>query len=114
MAQQALLVFESVVDPAVAPSAWTEFAGARLRIIQCDRDAPDAAPGRMGEAEADYCWARAKIEARRAAEASHPAARKAHLGLAALYNQRALAALAIEGQAARDWMSQVGKRIEDL
>lgn len=43
-------------------------------------------------AEADYCRARAAAETEHAAAAVHPAARDAHLTLAALYEQRALAA----------------------
>jgi hypothetical protein len=108
MGQHALLVFETVGDPAIAPLAWTEIAGAPLHIIQCGYDEPDAATARIGAAEADYCWARAKDEARRTAEARHPAARNAHLQMAVLYNRRALAALAIEGRAAQDWMKEVG------
>lgn len=113
MGQQALLVFESVIDPAVEPLAWTEISGARLHIIQCGFDESDAATARMGVAEADYCWARAKVEAKRTAEADHPAARNAHLEMAALYNQRALTALAVEGQPARDWMREVGNWLVD-
>lgn len=113
MGQHALLVFECVIDPAVEPLAWTEIAGARLRIIQCGFDELDDATERLGAVEADYCWARAKAEARRTAEARHPAARNAHLQMAALYNQRALAALAIEGRAARNWMREVGDRLVD-
>jgi hypothetical protein len=94
MGQQALLVFESVVDPAAAPLAWTEIGGTRLHIVQCGLDEPDGGPERIGAAEAAYCRARAMVEAKRTAEASHPAARKAHLQMAALYSRRALAALA--------------------
>ncbi|HMI39693.1 MAG TPA: hypothetical protein VK485_00505 [Sphingomicrobium sp.] len=39
--------------------------------------------------EADYCLARALVEARRASEAAHPAAREAHLQMAMLYRQEA-------------------------
>lgn len=58
-----------------------------------------AAPAR--EEEADYCATRAEVEARRAAEATHPAARDAHLEMAALYRKRALAARPIGNPAGR-------------
>jgi hypothetical protein len=109
MDQQALLVFESVIDPAAEPAAWTEIAGGLTRIIQCGLDEPGAATERTGADEADYCWARAKVEAKRGGEAVHPAARDAHLAMAALYHWRALAALKVEGRAALDWMSEAGR-----
>jgi hypothetical protein len=89
MAQQALLAIEHAIDPGVAPGR-TE-----------------------GADEADYCWVRARAETRRAREAVHPASRDAHLGMAALYHQRALAALRIEGQAALAWMREVGRLLLD-
>lgn len=67
------------------------------------------AAGTQGADEADHCWARAKAEARRAGEVAQSAARDAHLGMAALYHQRALAALRVEGRAAQDWKSEVGR-----
>lgn len=108
MGQQALLVFESVVDGAVAP-AWREITGVRMHIIGCSPDEPGTAPERSGADEVDYCWSRARVEARRASEAVHPAARNAHLRMAVLYRQRALAALAVDGQAARDRSIEMGR-----
>lgn len=56
----------------------------------------------------EYCWARAKVEAKRADEADHPAARHAHLEMAALYQHRALAAVQVADPAVQDWMSEGG------
>ena len=48
--------------------------------------------GQTVDDEVDYCLARAEVEARRADEAIHPAAQLAHRRMAALYEQRAIAA----------------------
>jgi hypothetical protein len=58
------------------------------------------------DSEANYCLARAEAESRCAADATHPAARFAHLQLAGLYRQRALAARA-EAGAIVDWLGEV-------
>ena len=113
MGQQALLVFESVIDPAVEPLAWTEIAGARLRIVQCSFDEPDAATERTGVAEADYCRARADAETRRAGEALHPAARAVHLEMAGRYRERALAAHQVGIAEIQDWTSEGGSWLPD-
>ena len=48
--------------------------------------------GQNVDDELDYCLARAEVEGRRADEAIHPAAQHAHRRMAALYEQRAIAA----------------------
>jgi hypothetical protein len=62
----------------------------------------------VGQDEAAYCRARAEIETQRAGEAAHPAARDAHLEMAALYQQRTLAARQVEDPAVQEWMSEGG------
>jgi hypothetical protein len=63
-------------------------------------------PADSADSEADYCLARAEAESRCAADATHPAARFAHLQMAGLYRQRALAARA-EAGAIVDWLGEV-------
>lgn len=88
MAQQAVLVFENVADAAVPPGP-VELAGVLILIVPCSPDDADMAARPISEVDADYCRARAEVEAIRAEEAAHPAARDAHLEMAALYRQRA-------------------------
>ena len=64
------------------------------RTYSGDRRAAPAVPttrlsAQNASNEADYCLARALVEARRAEEAAHPAARAAHLQMAMLYRQEA-------------------------
>jgi hypothetical protein len=67
----------------------------------------------IGQDEAAYCRARSEVETRRAGEAAHSAARDAHLEMAALYQQRALAAHQIEDPAVQEWMSEGGSWLAD-
>ena len=106
MGLQSLLVFESVIDGAVAP-AWREIAGGRIHIIGCRPDEPGITTERTGADEVDYCRASARVEIRRAGEAVHPAACNAHLEMAALYRQRAVAALQVGEHGARGWASEI-------
>jgi hypothetical protein len=112
MGQQALLVFESVIDPTAKPLAWTEITGGRMDIIQCGLDEP-AANERIGAEEADYCRARAEAETRRAGEALHPAARAAHLEMAWRYRARAFAAREAGIAGLQVWTSKGGSRLTD-
>lgn len=91
----------------VTEPGWVEFAGG-LTVISRRRGVTDAKAEQAGDDDADYYRARAEVEARRAEEATHPAARDAHLELAGLYHQRALAALQDEDSAVLDWMSEGG------
>lgn len=80
---------------------WTDAGAAnspvaieRWRAARARRD-PELieGPSKHGaDDETDYCLARAEVEVLRAYEATHPAARDAHMEMAALYCARALAA----------------------
>jgi hypothetical protein len=65
-------------------------------------------PRRAADDEEGYCLARAEAEARWAGEATHPAARRAHLQLVAIYRRRALDARQSEAVEIRDWVSEGG------
>lgn len=95
MSQQAVLVFENLTDPDAEP-IQAMLAEALTRVA---RPNPD---------DAAYFQARAEVEAVRAEEAAHPAARAAHLEMAELYRRRALAGRRIEGPADPDWMGEDG------
>jgi hypothetical protein len=58
--------------------------------------------------EAGYCLARAEAEARWADEATHLAARRAHLQLVAIYRRRALEARQAEAAEIQVWVSEGG------
>jgi len=74
-------------QPALAAlHPWTDAATAK------DLRGPSA------DDEAHYCLARAAVEARRAEEATHPAARRVHAQMAALYRQRAVGAQKDDGE----------------
>jgi hypothetical protein len=94
MGQQAYRAFEPLIDTATERSWWP---GSR----------------QDSENEATYCGARAEGETERAREAVHPAARDAHLKMAALYQQRALVARQLEDPAIQDWMSEGGSWLAD-
>jgi hypothetical protein len=67
---------------------------ARWRPARAGRD-PELIEGpskQRADDETDYCLERAEVEVLRAGEATHPAARDAHMEMAALYCARALAA----------------------
>jgi hypothetical protein len=95
MGQQAYRAFEPLIETATVRSWWP---GSR-------QDSED---------EAAYCRARAEVETERAREAAHPAARNAHIELAALYQQRALVARQVEDPAVQGWMSEGGSWLADV
>jgi hypothetical protein len=102
MAQSALRnMFVSVDEPGPAPGERP--AGARLV-----HDAHEFPSRRAAEDEAGYCLARADAEARWAGEAIHPAARRAHLQLVAIYRRRALDARQAQAAEIQDWVSEGG------
>jgi hypothetical protein len=72
------------------------------------RDAHEFPSRRAADDEAGYCLARAEAEARWAGEATHPAARRAHLHLVALYRRRALDARQDQAAEIQDWASEGG------
>jgi hypothetical protein len=112
MDQGSMRFFAGLVDPVTEP-VWVEFAGGLTHIARRGRDEPDALGERVGDEEADYCRARAEAEAKRADEAVHPAARQAHLEMAALYHGRALATRQVDDPAVQDWMSEGGGWLAD-
>jgi hypothetical protein len=58
---------------------------------------------RLADDEAAYCLSRAESQARWASEATHPAARRAHLQLVAIYRRRALDARQAQAAEIQDW-----------
>lgn len=112
MDQESRAFFHGPVDPMMEP-AWVEFAGGLTHIVRSSHGEPDVVGELVGDDEADYCRARAEAEARRADEATHPAARDAHLEMAALYHGRALATRQVDDPAVQDWMSEGGSWLAD-
>jgi hypothetical protein len=103
MAQPALRnMFVLVDESGPAPGEWRP-SGARPA-----REAHEFPSRRAAEDEAGYCLARAEAEARWASEATHPAARRAHLRLAAIYRRRALDARQAQAAEIQDWASEGG------
>lgn len=76
---------EATAAPRTMIEEWLERQ--RLRILE-----PSVNPSQYADDEAEYCLARAEAEDRCAQQATHPAARDAHLQLALLYRQRVFAA----------------------
>ena len=89
---------EAWTGPALEPD-WADLAAAPL-----------SASGDADLAHEDIAYAemRARAEAEIAERTSHPAARHAHLEMAALYQHRVRAALQAEDSAVQDWMSEGG------
>lgn len=113
MDQESIQFFGGLVDPVTGP-AWVEFAGGLTHMVRRGRVGPDALGEQVGDdEEADYCRARAEAEARRAGEAVNPAARHAHLEMAALYHHRAVATCQVDDPAVQDWMSEGGSWLAD-
>ena len=108
MAQEAINVALTLVDPPAVP-AWIELAGRLAQRPPREGDELGAAAGPLVDGDVDYYCARAEAETARAAEAVHPAARRAHLEMAAQYRQRVLAARQVEGCCDREWMPEVAE-----
>jgi hypothetical protein len=103
MAQPSLRnMFVLVDEPGPAPGE-RQPSGARPAL-----DAHEFPSRRAAEDEAGYCLARAEAEARWAGEATHPAARRAHLQLVAIYRRRALDARQAQTAEIEDWVSEGG------
>jgi hypothetical protein len=100
--------FEPGAGLPAGPARVEPAGGPGSIVARRDRDSGPA-PLRTGEDEADYCRARAEAEARRGDEASHPAARAAHLELATLYRARALGAVQAGIPEIQDWTSEGGR-----
>jgi hypothetical protein len=112
MDEQAYRAFEPAAGLAGEPTrAWHDRESIGI-AGSCDHDAE---PGhrRISEGEPDYCRARAEAEAIRATEATHPAARAAHLEMAARYRERALAARQLGIPEIQDWTSEGGSWLPD-
>src|SRR5437868_13014761 len=103
MEQESVKVFRGLGDP-VAEQIWVEFAARLPHVVLGHSGGPDPLAKPDGARDVDFCRARAEAEARRAEEAAHPAARHAHLEMAALYHRRVLAARQIDDPAVQDWM----------
>ena len=71
-------------------------------------EAHEFPPRRAADDEAGYCLARAEAEAQWAGEATHPAARRAHLQLVAIYRRRALDAQQAQAAEIQVWVSEGG------
>jgi hypothetical protein len=91
MGQPALRALLLRTDP-VAQAPRTELAEWRAVLAWRLLEPAGILSGKVAEDEADHCLARAEAEVRRAGETTHPAARDAHLQMAILYRQRAIAA----------------------
>ena len=77
-----------------------------------DAATPNNLPGPNADEEASYCRARAAIEGRCAAEATHPAARRAHEQMAALYHLRAGDAQ-VGAEEIHGWLGEGGNLLPD-
>jgi hypothetical protein len=85
-----------------------------LSVAQAARDAHEFPLRSAEDDEVGYCLARAAVEARWADEAAHPAARRAHLELVALYRRRALESRQAQSAAIQDWVSEGGSVPADV
>jgi hypothetical protein len=92
---------------------WIENPGRPVPILESYHQTPEPGPRQISRDEADYCRARAAVEAGRADEAAHPAARAAHREMAWLYRERALAAQQVGIAEIQDWTSEGGSWLAD-
>jgi hypothetical protein len=111
MGNQAYRSFEPAAGLPTEPTRVGPASGTNPVVASRDRESGPT-PWRTGQGEADYCRARAEAEARRGDEAAHPAARAAHLEMAALYRERALGAAQAGIAEIQDWMSEGGRWLE--
>ena len=96
-------IFTLVDEPAPAP------AERRLTGAGAAREVHEFPSRGSEDDEVGYCLARAAAEARWAGEAAHPAARRAHLELVAIYRRRALEARQGQSVEVQDWLSEGGR-----
>ena len=100
-------------DSSPLAKAWTspalepEWAGLAAAPLTASGDADFA------HEDIAYAEMRARAEAEMAERATHPAARHAHLEMAALYQHRVRAALQADDPAVQDWMSEGGNWLLD-